>query len=116
MRVNMPHIKLKYAFGCRRPFEGFVCAITLGQFHRCVKRGIINRFKNLSVEDAGFFAMEWNIHHHKNVGQALHANPDRAVAQIARSGFICGVVINIDDLVQIVNDEGGYAFEFGEVK
>jgi len=60
--------------------------------------------------------MERNIHHHKHVGKSLNTNPDGAMAKIARSGFFSRVVINIDDLVQIVNDEGGYAFKFGEVE
>ena len=59
--------------------------------------------------------MERNIHHHKNVGESLDADSDRAVAQIARLCFHGRIIINIDDLVQIVYNEGGDAFEFCEI-
>ncbi len=84
--------------------------------HRCFKCGVINRLENLSVEHTGFFAMERNIHHHKYIRESLDADTDGAVAQIARPRFISGVIINIDDLVQIIYDEGGDALELCEVK
>ena len=60
--------------------------------------------------------MEWNIHHHKYIREPLNSDTDGAVAQIACPRFRGRIIININDLIQIIDDEGGDAFKFGKVE
>ncbi len=60
--------------------------------------------------------MERNIHHHKDIGKSLNTNTDRTMAKVAYACFFSGVIINVDDLVQIIHDKGSDALEFGKIK
>lgn len=65
---------------------------------------MVDSFEYLDVEFFGSCGVERQAEHHKGIGEALHADPDRSVAHVGPPRFRDWVVVDIDDAVQVESD------------
>jgi hypothetical protein len=48
--------------------------------------------------------VEWHAEHHESIGKTLHTDPDRSMAHVGLPCFRDGVVVDVDDAVQVECD------------
>ena len=66
---------------------------------------MINGLEDLNVEFLGSGRVERHTEHHEGVSEALHTDPDRSVAPVRPLRFRHGVVVDVDDAVEIECDD-----------
>ena len=62
---------------------------------------MVDGLENLDIEFLGSCRVEWHAEHHESIGQALHTDPDGPVAHVRVPCFWDGVVVDVDDAVQV---------------
>jgi len=76
---------------------------------------MVNGLEDLDVELLGFRRIEGHAESHEGVGETLHADAYRAMAEVGATSFGDGVVIDVDDAVQIEGDHLGHIVQLLEV-
>lgn len=88
----------------------FACHVA-GRLDRCM----VNCLEDLEVQLASLRRIERQAKGHEGVGEALHTDADRAVTHVAPLGLLDGVVVDIDDAVEVVSDDLHDVVQFLEV-
>lgn len=108
---NAPEVELELALAQGRAGEGFVGPVALGQVLGGRHGREVERLEDVLVQAAGFVALEGHAQGNERIGQPLHAQPDGAVAAVAALGLGHGVVVDVDDLVEVQRGVVGYLVE-----
>lgn len=124
---HVPHVVLQDALTCRRTGIALVGTVLRGLCAGFLQRAVVDGLEDVAVEGAGLVAVERHAHQQEGVGQSLHADADGAVAEIAVAGFRYGVVVDVNDAVEVARHHAGdvhqalevetavFAHELGEV-
>jgi hypothetical protein len=75
-----------------------VGAVQLGEPRARAQRGVVDRLKDLGVQGRRLGRVERQAEQQEGVGEALHADADRAVAQVGAARRLDWVVVDVDDL------------------
>ena len=116
VRLLAPQIKLELTLRERAAFEAFVRALLSGEFHGRLHSSMIDCLEDLSVEVKRFRALESKTYLLEGVRHPLYPNTDGAMAEVRCLCLLDGVVVAIDDSVQVPRDSLGYAMQGLEVK
>jgi len=65
---------------------------------------MVDGLEDLNVEFLGGRGVEWHMEHHESIGKTLHTDSDRSMAHVGLPRFGNGVVIDVDDAIQVVCD------------
>jgi hypothetical protein len=65
---------------------------------------MVDGLEDLNVEFFGSCGLEWHAEHHEGIGKTLHTNSDRSMARVGLPRFRDGVVVDVDDAVQVECD------------
>ena len=76
---------------------------------------MVNSLEDLDVELLGLRRIERHAESHEGIGETLHTDTYGAMAEVRATSFGDGVVIDVDDAVQIVGDHLGYIVQLLEV-
>jgi len=76
---------------------------------------MVDGLEDLNVKFLGSCGFEWHAQHHEGVSKTLHTNPNRSMAHIGRPRFGDGVVVDIDDAIQVECDDLGNIVQLLEV-
>ena len=68
---------------------------------------MIDGLENLNVEFLCSLGVEWHAKHHESICKTLHTNSDRSMAHVGLPRFRDGVVIDVDNAVQVKCDNLG---------
>lgn len=68
-------------------------------------RGVVDRLEDLEVELARFGRVERETESHEGVGESLDSDADGAVAHVGVLGLLDGVVVYVDDAVEVERDD-----------
>src|SRR5271170_8248552 len=115
-RSNPPQIILKLSLTRRRPFERFIRTVTSSKFSRRFDSSMINRFKDLNVEMFSLGGIKRHSHCQKRIRQPLNTNSDRSMTHIGSTSFFDGIIIDIDNLVEIVCNDFDDIVHFLEIE
>ena len=66
---------------------------------------MVHGLEDLNVELLGSWRVEWHAEHHESIGKTLHANANGSVTEVGLLRFRDGIVVDIDDTVQIECDD-----------
>lgn len=102
--LDIPHVKLKDALRGRGTLEGLVGTLLLGKLHGGGKSSVVDSLKDLLVELAGLGRLERHAQSKEGISKTLNTNTDRAVAHVAVASLGDGVVVDINDAVQVANN------------
>lgn len=114
-RGNAPEIELQEALAGRTSRIGFIMAFLLRYLGRSFQSAMVDSFKNLDVQFLGLGRVERHAERHESISEALHTNPNWAMAHVRTTSFRDGIVVDVDDLVQVVRDNLGDIVESLEV-
>mmetsp|Transcript_1161 Transcript_1161/g.4600 ORF Transcript_1161/g.4600 Transcript_1161/m.4600 type:complete len:635 (-) Transcript_1161:687-2591(-) len=113
---DAPHVRLEDALGHGRVGVGFVRAVHGGDGVGLGERGEVNRLENLRVELLRFGRVEGHAEQDEHVRETLHAEADGAVAHVGALRGVHGVVVDVDDAVQVARRLAGDLGELGVVE
>jgi len=65
---------------------------------------MVDGLEDLDVEFLGSRGVEWHAEHHESIGKTLHTDSDRSMAHVGLPCFGDGVVIDVDDAIQVECD------------
>ena len=63
---------------------------------------MVDGLEDLNVEFLGGCGVEWHAEHHESIGKTLHTDSDRSMAHVGLPRFRDGIVIDVDDTIQVV--------------
>merc|ERR1719228_123800 len=110
-----PHIVLKPSLRHRTTLVRGVrtfnfCQLTGG--FKCTK---IKCFKDLLVQIGSFIRLEWKPHENVGISKPLDTNTNRSVPHVAIPSFLYGVVVHINDLIEVLGGNFGNKFQLLKV-
>ncbi len=112
---DVPHVELQDALRGGRALVRRVGALLAGQVARGGEGGVVDGLEHLAVQLARLGRLERHAQGQEGVGQALDADADGAVAHVAVAGLGDGVVVDVDDAVEVAHDDLGDLVQLGEV-
>ena len=68
-------------------------------------RGVVDRFEDLEIELSSLGRVERHSERHEGVRESLHSDTDRSVSHVGVFGFLDGVVVDVDNSVQVERDD-----------
>ena len=98
---DVPHVKLEDALGNGTPVVSLVRTELFSQFTTGFHCTVINCFENLFVQKSSLWGLERIPHQDESVGKTLNADTDGPVPHVRVAGLLYGVVVDVDDLVQV---------------
>ena len=116
VRLLAPQIELELTLRKGAALEAFVRALLSGEFHGRLHGSMIDRLEDLRVEVECFRALKSKTHLLEGVCHPLYPNTYGAMAEVRCLRLLDGVVVAIDDSVQVPGDSLGYAMQGLEVK
>ena len=76
---------------------------------------MVNGLENLDIELLGLWRIKGHAKCHEGIGETLHTNTNGAMTEVRTTCFRDGVVVDVDDAVQIIGDDLGDIVQFLEV-
>ena len=116
VRLLAPQIKLELTLRKRAALEAFVWTLLSGKFHGRLHSSMIDCLEDLRVEIECFRALKSKTNLLEGVRHPLYPNTYGAMAEVRRLCLLDGVVVAIDDSVQVPGDSLGYAMQGLKVK
>ena len=116
VRLLAPQIKLELALRKRAALEAFVRALLPGEFHGRLHSSMVDRLEDLCVEVKRLRAFKSKAYLLEGVCHPLYPDTYGAMAEVRCLCLLNGVVVAIDDSVQVPRDSLGYAMQGLEVK
>ena len=116
LRSHTPEIEGKLALAGRRTLEGLVRTELLGEVATLLDGGIVDALEDLLVERLGFLTVVIDLEHGEGVSKTLNTQSDGPVSQVGVLGLLDGVVVPVDDLVQVADQFCGHILKFLEVE
>lgn len=68
---------------------------------------MVDGLKDLLVQLSGSGRIEGDAESHERVGEALHTNTDGTVAHVRLTRLGYGIVVDVDDTVEVERDDFG---------
>ena len=106
-RSDVPHVVLEDALGDGRTLIGGVGALLLGKLAGGSKSGVVDGLEDLNVQLASLSRIEGHTESQESISKTLHTDTNRTVAHVAVVGFLDGVVVDVDDPVEVADDDLG---------
>lgn len=100
----VPQIELELALGSGAALKCRVGSISLGEFGRSEACSVVDGLKNHLVDFDGLRGFEWSPHFNEGIGHSLHTNSNGSMAEVAIPCLGDGVVVDIDDFVEVCGD------------
>ena len=97
----VPEIELQLAFGGRGSFIAGEGTFLLSQINRLIDSSVVDGLEYLLVQLGSFLALEGDEQLLKNISQTLNSNADGSMPEIGISCFRNGVVVQVNDFVQV---------------
>lgn len=110
-----PEVVLELALAGRRAFVRLIGAIDSGDLAGSFESSVIDGFENLLVEQPGLRAVEGHAQSHEGISEALDTDADGTVAHVGLASLGNGVVVDVDDAVQVERDHLGDVVKLLEV-
>ena len=107
-----PHVGLEDTVGDGGAGVGLVGSVALGDVVGLGERGEVDGLEDLGVELLRFGRVEGHAEEDEDVGEALNAEADGPVLHVAAPGGLDGVVVDVDDAVEVA---GHLAGDLGEL-
>ena len=101
-RCDVPKIELHLTLRHGTSGVGLVRTVLLGKFHGCGDGTEVDCFKDVLVQLSSLRTLPRISHHAEHVGQTLDTDTDRTMSHVGVLGFLDGIVVDIDNLVQVV--------------
>merc|ERR1719500_1394629 len=114
-RSHPPHVVLELPLRHGAALVGGVRSFLLCNFARSFQSSIINSLEYLLVQGGGFFRFEWKPHEDVSIRQTLDTNTNRPVPHVAVPRLNDGVIVHINDLIQVLRGYLGHALQPLEV-
>src|SRR5207247_428986 len=96
---------LKDALGDGGSFVGGIGALLLGELAGCGERSMVNCLENLLVQLASLGRLEGHAQGKESIRKTLHTQTNGPVAHVAVVRLLDGVVVDINDLVEVADDD-----------
>lgn len=90
-------------------------AVPLRKLTARLERTVVDRLEDLDVQLLRLRGVKRHAQGHEGVCESLHTDADGAVAHVRGPGLLDGVVVHIDDLVEIVRNNLGDVVQLLEV-
>mmetsp|Transcript_24091 Transcript_24091/g.50016 ORF Transcript_24091/g.50016 Transcript_24091/m.50016 type:complete len:412 (+) Transcript_24091:68-1303(+) len=113
--LNAPHVELQLSLRHWAPLIRLIGSIELCQFTGGLAGCEVDGLEDVLVQSSCGFAFERQLHHQKCIGQTLNPQTHRSVSHVGTSGFLHGVVVPVNDLVQILGHHLSHLVELLEV-
>jgi len=114
-RRNTPQIELELALACRASLPSLIRPFSDGHLHTGLACSVIDRLKDLDIQFLRGGRVKWHAQRHERVCETLNPEPDGTVAHVRPARFGDGVVVSIDDAIQVERDGLGHVVELLEV-
>lgn len=102
--LHVPHVELENTLRGRRALEGRVGTLLLGQLHGSSKGSMVDGLKDLLVQLSSLRRLERHAQSKESIGKTLDTDTNGSVSHVAVASFRNGVVVHINDPVQVAND------------
>ena len=112
---NSPEVILKLTLRSWATFVRLIRTICLGHLATGLEGSMVDGLENLNIEFLGSCGVERHAEHHESIGKTLHTNSDWSMAHVGLPRFRDGVVVDVDDAVQIECDNLSNAVQLLEV-
>ena len=76
---------------------------------------MVDGLEDLNVEFLGGCGVEWHAKHHEGIGKTLYTDSDWPMAHVGLPRFRDGVVIDVDDAIQVECDNFSNVVQLLEV-
>jgi hypothetical protein len=99
--LDVPEVELQLALLRGAALPRLIRALGHRKLTAGLARGVVHRLEDVLVQLLRLGRLEGEAQRHERVGKALAADTDRAVAHVRALGLLDGVVILVDDPVQV---------------
>ena len=89
------------------PLVRLVGAELPGQLAGGLEGRKVDGLEDVAVQLAGLGRVKGQAEEDERVGQSLHSDADRTVAHVGAAAGLGGVVVDVDDAVEVVRHHGG---------
>jgi hypothetical protein len=103
--LDIPHVKLKNTLRGRRALEGGVGTLLLGELHRGSQGSVVDGLEDLLVELTSLGRLEGHAQSKESIGETLDTKTNGSVTHVAVTSLLDGVVVHIDNLVQVADND-----------
>mmetsp|Transcript_43526 Transcript_43526/g.93229 ORF Transcript_43526/g.93229 Transcript_43526/m.93229 type:complete len:535 (+) Transcript_43526:75-1679(+) len=103
--LGTPQVELQLALASRGARVSLIVSLFLGQLAGSLASSEIDGFENVRVQLLGLLALEGEPHHEESVSQTLNAETNGSVPHVGVAGLREGVVVPVNDLVQVASDD-----------
>lgn len=114
-RSNTPHVVLEDTLRNRASFVRLVRAFDFSEIAAGLHGSVVDRLEDLLIELTCLGGFEGQTKSHERVGETVHTNADGAVAHVGATSLRDGVVVAVDDAVEVDSDDLGDIVELLEV-
>mmetsp|Transcript_85769 Transcript_85769/g.191778 ORF Transcript_85769/g.191778 Transcript_85769/m.191778 type:complete len:753 (-) Transcript_85769:7-2265(-) len=111
----VPEVELQLSLAGRRPGVALVRPVLLRKLARGLARREVNGLEDILVQLLRAVALEGQAHDHEGVGKALDTKSDGSVPHVGAPGLLDGVVVAVDDLVEVARGHPRHLVEALEV-
>jgi hypothetical protein len=112
----VPEIELQESLGGGGALVAGEGALPCRQLDGLGHSAVVDGLEDLLVEVGRLLAFEGDEELLEDVCESLNSDADGAVAEVGAAGFLDGVVVEVDDLVEVAGADAGDADESLEVK
>lgn len=114
-RSYTPQVVLKLTLACRASLVRLVGPIDLSHVATGLNGCVVDGLEDLLVKDACFRRVEGHAQSHESIRETLHTDTDGAVTHVRATCFRDGVVVDVDDAVEVERDNLGNVMQLLEV-
>lgn len=100
----VPHVILQNALGSGATLERLIGAVLLGELNGGSKSSVVDGLEDLNVEVLGLRRIEGHTKSQESIGETVDTNSNGAMAHVAPPSLRHGVVVDVDDLVQVLDE------------
>jgi hypothetical protein len=114
-RGDSPEVVLQPTLGSGRTGVRRVVTVLLGHLAGRLERGVVDGLEDLQVELTSGRTVESHSQGHERVGETLNTETDGSVTHVRVLGLDDGVIVDVDDPVQVLGDDLGDGVQLLEV-
>jgi hypothetical protein len=114
-RGDSPQVVLQSTLGSGRSRIRLVSTLLLGHLGRRLEGGMVDGLEDLQVELTSGRSIKGHTQGHKGISETLNTESDRSVTHVRVLGFLNGVIVDVDDLVQVLGYDLGDLMKLLEI-